>query len=968
MAIAVNHSTALQSCTRKNGRWFFIYSNNISHLTFLENRRIDIIVRVTVCRRTDDDDDDVETISGTSFADYVKYLLSKSAGFAVKPDRVRCDQIDVTRSHVYRVRDQAIRVCDLCPHWPQLRYEDVYLAADPWDVWPDVGFPECFGQCFDTVGCVAFSYDRAARKCHAFRSTAGDFAEADQWTTVFMTQPFGALYDWTYSRHTSAVGAAEPLSRTREDTFLACVYGCDARPGCNVVTYSLADSTCTAYQDVADGSVRRVNLEYGHLTAFRGDVLPAAAVRWRFVETGDGDDALSLKPSAAPDGGGDVASRCRPAGSSNDTSRNSFYSKACLTAPTKGCDQQTGCKTCYYPEHADGPEDLSVCPDSDIYFLENYEKRLDDGMDGCLSDPDCMGMGLDVERTDKITLANYGRRQYRKSFMLKFPTNRTEGVHKHLKNYEFVANLAVKPMPNAAYAVRTSHQVTFDECVSVYEKSTYKRMSYSADERKCDLSSEFVQLVETKNVITLFKKPSLLSASLNYVRTPGIRLNPKFSVEQTGCKTDCEETCAEICNRPSNNWCAYVSIEFSVDSSKCYFFNTNESGLVLDPSKNSMILVAQSKFNFTLSALDQVNPFNKDENLVIGCFSDTKEQTQTSLTVYDKPSSTTQVAVRHRRGIFDKIGKAIKSVANAVVDTVKDTVQGVVDTAKGVVTAVDKVVKGDWDGAKNAITNIPIVKDVKNAVEFGGAVITGDWDTAKKKGLDLLDSSLVDIGLTVIAPGVGKVIGTGLKSIAKGSKTALKTLKNQSKNLESNLKPKKSNTGNDKKSNSQKKPDDKSDNKKDEIDRCESRRTRATSKKSGKYNCKRAECDAPKGVRFSYTKSFDKCNKKQVNSRCNYECKVGYEEKGPRATCVKKTNQMTVWDPYPECTLYKCADINFPVVSVKTPKIDSLTSISSNKYITVYVVMYDKWRKIPVWSVALHQSDQFQSKRLVIYS
>lgn len=900
-------------------------------------------------------EDDVETISGTSFTDYVKYLLLKSNNFTVKPDKLRCDLIDVGKSHVFRIQNEGIRVCDLCPNFPQQRYQNVYLSTDPSDVRDNFEFPDCFGLCFNTNNCMALSYDHSSKKCYIFSSTDGDFEEENQWTTVFMTQPTGVLFDWMYSRHTSATGSIH-LSRTQESSFLSCMDKCRINLECNIVSYSLNNLTCTTYQDV-ENHLDRVDFEYGHITAFHMDVLPVGkSIKWRFFEVGD-DNILSLKP---------FKSNNEPCSIKNDT-HNSFYSKPCLTAPSKGCDTQTGCKICYYPEKVNGPEDLSICPDSDLYYLEKMEKNINDKMNKCLKNSNCMGIGVDSEQVEIITISNLGQRRYSKSFMLKFPKYHNEGVHKYLRNYEFIENLRINPISDAKNTIQISHEVTFDECISSYEKSNYKRMSYSKNERKCAMSNEFVQLVETQNdCITLFKKPSFLSATLNYVRTPGVRLDPKSSVEKTNCKSNCEEVCTNICNQPSNSWCAYVSIDFLVDSSICYFFNTSESILTLDPSKNSMILVAQSKSNFTLSSLNQVNPFSEDENMIIECFSGTKEQTQTSLTVYENPSSTTSVSIRRKRGFFDWIGKAVKTVANTVVNTVKDTVKGVVDTAKGVVKAVDKVVKGDLNGAKNAITNIPIVKDVKNAVEFGGAVISGDWDTAKKKGLDLLDSSLLDVGLTVIAPGVGKVIGTGLKSIAKGSKTAVKTLKDQSKNSSSKIKPKKNNTSKEK-NDSKQRPENKDKNKKDEVDRCESRKTRATNKKSGKYSCKRAECDAPKGVRFSYTRSFDRCKNKQVNSQCHYECKVGYEEKGPKATCTKKTNQMAFWDPYPECTLYTCPNSNFPVVSVKTPKIDSLTSISSNKYITVYVVMFDKSRKIPVWSVALHQSNQFQSKRSVTH-
>lgn len=879
----------------------------------------------------------------------MKYLLLKSNNFTITPDKLRCDLIDVDKSHVFRIKNEGIRVCDLCPNFPQQSYQNVYLDKNPIEVRENFNFPDCFGLCFEISSCMAFSYDHSSKKCYTFSSTYGNLEEGERWTTVFMTQPTGVLFDWMYSRHTSAVGAVY-LNKTQEITFLNCLNKCDIQPECNIVSYSLISLMCITYRNI-ENNLERIDYEYGYISAFRMSVLPIRNnKKWRFFETGE-DGILFLKPNKIKN---------EPCSTKN-VSHNSFYFKSCLTTPSEGCDVKTGCKICYYPEKTNSPENLSICPDSELYFLEKIEKLVDSEINHCLKNINCMGFGLTSEQTDLITIENFGQRQYSKSFMLKYPEQSTEGIHRHLKKYEFIENLAINSIPNAKTTIQNLLDVSFDECLTNYEKSNYKRMSYIKSEKKCALSSEFVELIETKNVVTLFKKPSLLSSTLNYIRTPGLRLDPKFSVEKIECKTNCEEICANTCNQPLNDWCVYVSVEYFRNSAICNFFNSNETNLKIEASTNSMILVAQSKMNFTLAALDQVNPFTEDENMVLGCFSSTKEQTQTSLTVYGNPASgTTAVSTRRKRGFFDWIGKAVKTVAKTVVNAVKDTVNEVVDTAKGVAKAVGKVVKGDLNGAKNAITDIPIVNDIKNAVDFGGAVISGNWDTAKEKGIDLLGSSLLDVGLTVIAPGVGKVIGTGLKSIAKGSKVAIKNAKKQSNKVRSQIKQKKNNA--DKENNGKLK--DKNKDKKENTDRCESRHTRATTKR-GKYGCRRAECEAPTGVRFSLTRTFQRCNRKQVGSKCHYECKVGYKEIGPSATCIKKTNQMSLWDPKPECILYKCDEIKFPVIAVRTPKIESLTSISTSKYIVVYVVMFDKSRKLPVWSVALHQSNQFQSKRLI---
>lgn len=700
-----------------------------------------------------------------------------------------------------------------------------------------------------------------------------------------------------------------------------------------------------------EDDIDRVDFEYGHLSAYRITAMPMGrGNEWRFAEVGDGD-LLSLKSTKTDD---------KQCSALNNGTHGGFYSKACLTTPLVGCDVQTGCKTCYYPEKSNGPENLSICPDSDLNYLNNMKKILDAEMNSCLENTDCMGVGVDSGQAEPITLANFGNRKYGISFMLKYPKQNETGIQKHLKNYDFIENLAINPLSNESSTIRTSNGVTFGKCESDFRGSNLKRMTYYQLEGKCVLSSEFVRLTKTKDALTLFKKPSFQSPYLNYVRTAGVRVEAEVSKSrrQIDCKTNCEEKCAQTCNQPINDWCTYVSIEYRTGSSKCYFFSSNDTNLRLEPSDNSIILVAQSKMNFTLAALNRVDPFSGNENIVLECFSGTDEQTQTSLTVYGDPSSTTAVAVRRKRGFSDWIKKAAKTVGETVVNAVKNTVTEVVDTAKGVVKAVDKTVHGDFEGAKKAALNIPIVKDVKNVVEFGGAVISGDWDSAKKKAADA-GASLLNVGLTFV-PGVGKVVGNIGKSAVKGLKPALKNGNKATKNI----KPKK----NDSKNENKKKDKDKQKEDKFDEETCEYRTKRAAAKGKGKTNKKKCDpnkCDAPKGITNSYGESFEPCDDKKVGVDCSYECKVGFEEKGPSITCSSAPKKKATWSPKPECTLYVCDAGSYPVVPVMTPKIKGLSSIASSKYIVAYVVLFDKSRRLPVWSAALHQSDQLGSKRLV---
>lgn len=482
-----------------------------------------------------------------------------------------------------------------------------------------------------------------------------------------------------------------------------------------------------------------------------------------------------------------------------------------------------------------------------------------------------------------------------------------------------------------------------------------------------------MRLTRADDAVTVFKRPSFRSARLNYVRASAVRVRAAAAAAagrlRVDCRADCEETCARTCNLPANGWCAYVSVEYRrPGSATCRFYAANDTGLEVEPSDSSVVLVAQSKTDFTLASLDRVDPFDGHENFVAECFSGTAGQTQTSLTVYGDPSGEvgggdggggggTAVAVRRKRGFFDWIKKAAKAVGETVVNAVKDTVKEVVDTAKGVVRAVDKAVHGDFEGAKKAALDIPIVKDVKNVVEFGGAVVSGDWDTAKAKAADA-GQSLLNVGLTVV-PGAGKVVGNLGKSAAKSLKPALK---NGNKAAE-NVKPKKIDGKNENKNRDK----DKQQEDKFDEETCEYRTKRAAAKGNGKTKkkCDQNKCDAPKGVANSFGETFSSCDDKKVGVDCSYECKVGYEEKGPSITCSNVPKKKATWSPKPECTLYVCDAGSYPVVPVMTPKVSGFSSIASSKYIVAYIVLFDKSRRLPVWSAALHQSDQLASKRLV---
>lgn len=899
-------------------------------------------------------------MSGESFIDFVKYLLFRGRNFTAEPDRLPCVMIDPEKLAILKIKNEGLRICDLCPNFPQKRLTHVFMDTLPTETEYNLVFGECYGNCFSRDNCVAFSYDHGDNVCYMFNSTVGTLKSDAEWTTVFMTQPTGILNNWSYIRHTSIMG--KPKRRTSEPDFDTCLEKCENTDSCEIVSYSIDSRKCDMFDSTE--SIEFVDLSYAHLSAFNIREVPLGKdALWRFIEDGDILEASKVK----------VDDKCSEM--YGNKTHSAYYSKVCLTNQLTGCDSATGCKLCYYPERAENNLDLPICPDSDFIRKEEIKKKLESEMKSCLKDDTCMGIGYDKSRhVYQDIKINTLTHSYDATYILRYPQLRS-GLHKYLDTFEFLPNIQISKIQGSSTEYRTL-SVSYQECLeNLKNQKEFTKASYSFDLELCHLGDVKIQYVQTNknNYITILEKPTVKSHLKNFIRVPNMNVDhTKADYKHDGCESNCEEECATRCT----DKCTYVLINFHSDRTECYFFESVDT-IDTDLSGNSVSLVKTSDMHFTLDSLNKVSPFQSYH--LYDCFSQENKQTLTSLSRVSNSSS--EISTRRRkRGFWSSIGNAFKKAGEFVVNTVKDTVNTVVDTAKGVVNTVGKAVQGDFEGAKNAFLDIPIVQDAKNVVELGGAVVTGDWDKAKEKGIDLLQSKTLDLALSVV-PG-GKIAGTAAKAAGKALKgvkqTGKKSLDRVKRNVNKNI---------DKVETKNKKIKDKKNNQEtgkiEERGQCKKRSKRAAKKKGkGKQqpgNCDDDDdddeddnkfCSKPK-IANSIPETLIDCLKKKSGGRCDYECEPGYEEEDPNIVC-KKVSGKYVWPSDAKCNLKTCGSGPFPLIVIETPQVSKLYKPSFGKFVTVYVVLFDKTRKVPIWSVAMQQADsladqakiaQFESKR-----
>uniref|UniRef100_A0A8D8U6W9 Chitinase A1 n=1 Tax=Cacopsylla melanoneura TaxID=428564 RepID=A0A8D8U6W9_9HEMI len=890
-------------------------------------------------------DNDIEEVSGDSFSDFVKYLLFRARNFTIEPDLLPCTMMDPEKRALLKVKEEGLRICDLCPNFPQKRLANVFIDTLATETEYNIDFGDCFESCFSSDNCVAFSYDHGDGICYKFDSTVGTLKSDADWTTVYMTQPSGILNDWSYVRHTAITG--NPITVTTVPDFLTCLENCETSSSCQIVSYSISKMKCAMFDNTE--SIEYVDLNYAYVSAFNIREVPLGKdVFWRFIEDGNILEATKVKADDS----------C--AKQYMNKTHSAYYSKPCLTNEIKGCDSTTGCRVCYYPERVDDPLDAIICPDSDFMRKNKISEKLEHEMNQCLLDNTCMGIGYDKGKQsyEDIKIESFTK-DYDVTYQLRYPELKS-GLHKYLDSFEFLPNIRIARIEGSNSDFKTINANSYENCLEQFKnQNKYTKASYSLDLKLChlgDVKIQFSKNTENK-YITFFKKPSLKSHIKHFLRITDMKVDPSKAFHtESGCQKNCEEECASKCT--SNEKCSYISVIYHADKTECFFFEDRDD-LQPDLSGTSLTLVKLSSLDFSLDSFNKINPFQRQH--IYDCFYKDNKQTQTSLTSH--ATNTTAVSIfRRKRGLFDAIGKAFKKAGEFIVDTVKDTVNTVVDTAKGVGKTIGKAVQGDFKGAKDAFLDIPVVKDVKNVVELGGAVVTGDWDKAKEKGIDLLQSSTLDLALSAI-PG-GKILGTAAKAGGKALKGATKAGKQAADRAKRSV-----GKGVDKVENKNKKVKDKKNDKEtgkiEERGQCETRSKRAP-KNKGKNkpgSCKKDDddknddtktCARPK-IPHSIPETLSECIKKKAGGKCDYECDPGYDEEDPKITC-KKINNKHTWPVDAKCTLKSCGAGPFPMIALETPQVSSFYQPALGKYVTVYVVLFDKHRKVPVWSVTMQQA------------
>lgn len=386
---------------------------------------------------------------------------------------------------------------------------------------------------------------------------------------------------------------------------------------------------------------------------------------------------------------------------------------------------------------------------------DKIQNKLGKQMNDCLNDDRCYGIGFEKSRQvyERIRIDAILTGSYNVTSMLLYP-KLNSGLHKYLDQYEFLPNIQMSNILDLKTKLKVN---SLEECLEQLKSNTqYTKASYSFNLNVCHLGDTKVTFQENKQekYITILPKPGLQSNLKNFAKLPGIGINTTAQAYHE-CQANCEDECASKCKQH----CSHVLIKYQTNRTECYFYKENET-FIASASHNSFTLVKHSNFDFSLESLNKLSPLQNRH--FYGCFAQVNNQTNNT-------------ALIGKRDFFGFVSESVTAVGSFVVETVKsvtvDVVVGkvkmVAQTAEGIVGTVKHAIKGDWEGAKNAFLEIPIVKDVKNVVELGIAVCTLDFEKMKDKFLEVLDSESFDLILTVIPWG-------GFASI--GAKLSLKAL------------------------------------------------------------------------------------------------------------------------------------------------------------------------------------------------
>ncbi|XP_037026666.1 uncharacterized protein LOC119067666 isoform X2 [Bradysia coprophila] len=912
---------------------------------------------------------DIDPDTGLSYLNLAKYLLAKNPTFNLG-ERLSCTLLDPDRKYLVRFGSYAVPACDMCPSFNQLLYENRLLHESPIRVLSDINFPECFGTCSENQSeCVAFSHDSIARTCYQFNETVDARMSAESgFRTVIMTQPTGTVGEWNYIRN---VKLTAPISnQVSSESFQDCMSNCDEDSNCRAVSYHFDSRACVMCSDLKN---IESSLASSYASAFKQSSFKKGSAGDNFKLMNDDLLSASITEYKTPDAG---------CAKYSNNSIGAYYKPQCLFNPIKDCIVGQRCKFCYYPERSDSKKDLDICPDSIIPKAKNVLSQIEKHLAKCLELEDCIAVTFGTTYFNPIFITDSNVEKVSDSSIVYLLKN----FHGH---YNLILSSKLeKSSVQAGSADFVQITITsLSDCVArCNSESSCNRFSYVKRTQTCSLSSPDGMINHTddgsEQVVGIKEIPISFTGN-RYTEIPGYTAHPEvdgmYFLGNQDCSSNCHQSCQDACSSTHN--CSIVIMSQNGDRMICRLYSSKD--LVMEPEDFSRIMYRVNTVNINREFLDALPLFQSSD--VFDCFETSNQQSQTSLDlVLPMDDSTVEIQRRRKRGIFSAIGNFFKSAAETVVETVK----GVAEDIGHTVEAAGKLITGDTKGASEAIQQVGIVQDGISAVKSVGSLIKGDLEGAKEHFRDIsyvqAAEGVVDTGKALIegdwdklgesggeaAVGVAAsfipVIGRGKKG-KRGGKKKKKVDEEVNKENHSNNKDKRSTDHEER----HRENEQQGKTKKCKI-RKRSRRAAGTKRpRPSKSDCDDDDDDSDDdddNTKFCPKLTFKnllkksrtntaQCKRRRVGQHCDFECDPGYDEKPDHRVKCDKSGGTLRWNQQGNrCEAESCSVRGVHnLIVISTPK----PGAPNGKKMTAYVILFNKSRKIPTWSVALHDSSEF---------
>lgn len=680
----------------------------------------------------------IDPSTGLSYVNLAKYLLAQNPIFNLG-ERLSCTLLDPDKKYLVKFGDYAVPVCDLCPSFNQLLYQNRLLHENPVRILSDIDFPECFGNCANySTECIAFSHDSIGRICYQFNSTIDARMSAESgFSTVLITQPTGTVGEWNYIRNMKL--ATLNSNQILSETFQECMSTCVADSTCLAVSYHLDSRVCNKCSDLKN---IESSLATGYASAFKQSSFRNKTSEEKFKLMNDDLLSAAITEYKIPDAG---------CGKYSNSSTGAYYKPQCLLNPIEGCVDGQRCKFCYYPERNGGirrSSVLDICPDSSGPKAKHVLSQIEKHLKKCLDLKNCIAVTFGTTYFNPIFITSSNVEKVSDSSIVYV-----------LKNFHNKYNLILSSRlekssvqtSSADYVQRNAKSLS--DCVaSCNSQSTCNRFSYVKRTRICTLSSSDGMINHTEDgseqVVGVREIPISFTGN-RYTEIPGYTAHPevdgKYVLANQNCNSNCHQSCQNACSATPN--CTTIVMSQTGNRISCRLYSSND--LVMEPEDFSRILYRGNAVNINRQFLDSLPLFQSSD--VFDCFEKSNHQSQASLDLnLPTNNSSIETQLRRKRGFWSSIGNFFKSAAETVVETVK----GVVEDVKHTAEAAGKLITGDTKGAAEAIQQVGIVQDGINAVKSIGSLVQGDLEGAKEHFRDIsyvqAAEGVVDTGKVLI--------------------------------------------------------------------------------------------------------------------------------------------------------------------------------------------------------------------------